>query len=61
MAGLHRAEGEYVVIMDDDFQNSPSDAVRLVEETRDGGFDVVYSRYPELELAELLGLALGAR
>ena len=47
MAGLHRAEGEYVVIMDDDFQNSPADAVRLVEETRDGDFDIVYSRYPE--------------
>ena len=47
MAGLHRAEGEYVVVMDDDFQNSPSDAVRLVEETRDGDFDIVYSRYTE--------------
>ena len=47
MAGLHRAEGEYVVIMDDDFQNHPSDAVRLVEEARTGGFDIVYSCYPE--------------
>jgi undecaprenyl-phosphate 4-deoxy-4-formamido-L-arabinose transferase len=45
MAGLHRAEGEYVVIMDDDFQNRPDDAARLVEEARTGDFDVVYSSY----------------
>ena len=45
MAGLHRAEGEYVVIMDDDFQNDPADAVRLVEEARAGDFDIVYSHY----------------
>ena len=47
MAGLHRAEGEYVVIMDDDFQNHPQDGVRLVEEAHAGGFDIVYSRYPK--------------
>jgi undecaprenyl-phosphate 4-deoxy-4-formamido-L-arabinose transferase len=47
MAGLHRAEGEYVVIMDDDFQNHPEDAVRLVAEADTGGFDIVYSRYPK--------------
>ena len=47
MAGLHRAEGEYVLIMDDDFQNDPADAVRLVEEARAGDFDIVYSRYPK--------------
>ena len=47
MAGLHRAGGEYVVIMGDDFQNHPDDAARLVEEARSGEFDIVYARYPK--------------
>lgn len=46
MAGLHHAEGAYVVIMDDDLENRPEDAARLVEEAREKGFDIVYSSYP---------------
>ncbi|MFZ4856380.1 MAG: glycosyltransferase family 2 protein [Desulfuromonadaceae bacterium] len=45
MAGLNQARGEYVVIMDDDFQNPPEEVPRLVAEIQKG-FDVVYSRYP---------------
>ena len=44
MAGLHYAEGEYCVIMDDDFQNPPSEVEALIEEIRKG-YDVVYARY----------------
>lgn len=44
MAGLHCAEGDYAVIMDDDFQNPPSDVRTLIEEIRKG-HDVVYVRY----------------
>lgn len=44
MAGLNQAAGDYVVIMDDDFQNPPEEVLRLLMEIRKG-FDVVYSQY----------------
>jgi len=34
MAGLHYAVGDYTVIMDDDFQNPPSEVRKLVEEIK---------------------------
>jgi glycosyltransferase involved in cell wall biosynthesis len=43
MAGLRHAVGEYVVIMDDDFQNRPEDAIRLVEDISTRNLDIVYS------------------
>jgi undecaprenyl-phosphate 4-deoxy-4-formamido-L-arabinose transferase len=46
MAGLHHAHGEYIVIMDDDFQNPPDEVPRLVSEI-EKGFDVVYCQYSE--------------
>jgi glycosyltransferase involved in cell wall biosynthesis len=45
MAGLNHAGGDYVVIMDDDFQNPPEEVARLAEEI-EKGFDVVYTQYP---------------
>lgn len=45
MAGLNRATGDYVVIMDDDFQNPISEVVKLVYAASDGKYDVVYSFY----------------
>ena len=47
MAGLCQSGGEYVVIMDDDFQNPPAEAARLVETAVAGGYDVVYGAYRE--------------
>jgi polyisoprenyl-phosphate glycosyltransferase len=44
LAGLNYARGDFVVIMDDDLQNPPSEVRRLVAEL-EAGFDVVYSRY----------------
>ena len=44
MAGLNFASGDYVVIMDDDFQNPPSEVSKLVDEIQKG-YDVVFSRY----------------
>jgi polyisoprenyl-phosphate glycosyltransferase len=44
MAGLNEARGDYVVIMDDDFQNPPSEVAKLVGEIRKG-YDVVFSHY----------------
>ena len=46
MAGLNQARGDYVVVMDDDFQNPPEEVPKLVAEIRKG-YDVVYSQYPE--------------
>lgn len=44
MAGLNHASGAAIVIMDDDFQNPPSEVLKLVAKI-DEGFDVVWSRY----------------
>jgi polyisoprenyl-phosphate glycosyltransferase len=44
MAGLNHATGDYVVIMDDDFQNPPSEVAKLVAEIQKG-YDVVFSNY----------------
>src|SRR5262249_3368584 len=45
MAGLHHAVGDYVGIMDDDFQNPPEEVVRLVDHACTHNYDVVYTRY----------------
>ncbi|WP_144182670.1 glycosyltransferase family 2 protein [Elioraea rosea] len=47
MTGLRHARGAYVITMDDDLQNPPEEVVRLFLHTRDGGYDVVYTRYAE--------------
>lgn len=44
MAGLNCVDGDYCVIMDDDFQNPPSEVRKLVDEIVKG-HDVVYVRY----------------
>ncbi|MEI7728181.1 MAG: glycosyltransferase family 2 protein [Verrucomicrobiota bacterium] len=46
MAGLNYADGDYCVIMDDDFQNPPSEVHKMLVEIAKG-YDVVYSRYQE--------------
>ena len=45
MAGLRHATGEFVVTMDDDYQNPPSEVGKLLRTARLEGFDVVYSHY----------------
>ncbi len=47
MAGLHHANGEYIVTMDDDLQNPPSEVMKLVNHAREGGHEVVYSYYDD--------------
>ena len=44
MAGLNYSVGDYVVIMDDDFQNPPEEVTKLVDEIQ-RGYDVVFSYY----------------
>ena len=47
MAGLHHANGDYIVTMDDDLQNPPSEVLKLLHHARTGGHEVVYSYYAE--------------
>lgn len=46
MAGLNLTQGDYVVIIDDDFQNPPEEVLLLLAEIRKG-FDIVYSQYSD--------------
>lgn len=48
MAGLSYCTGEAAVIIDDDFQNPPSEISALVQKLEEG-YDVVYSRYEKKE------------
>ncbi len=47
MAGFNHVRGDYVINMDDDLQNPPSEVIKLYRYTRDNGFDAVYTRYAE--------------
>jgi len=47
MAGLCQSTGDYVVIIDDHFQNPPAEVARLVETATAGGYDAVYGAYRE--------------
>lgn len=44
MAGFNYCTGDGVVVIDDDFQNPPSEIVKLVDKLNEG-YDVVFSRY----------------
>jgi len=45
LCGLNYASGDYVVIIDDDFQNPPSEILKLIEKADCDDCDVVYSKY----------------
>ena len=45
MAGLNQCVGDIAVIMDDDFQNRPSEIRLLIEKMQEGKYDVVYGEY----------------
>jgi glycosyltransferase involved in cell wall biosynthesis len=45
MTGLRHTRGAYVITMDDDLQNPPSEVKRLLDHARASGTDVVYTRY----------------
>jgi undecaprenyl-phosphate 4-deoxy-4-formamido-L-arabinose transferase len=44
MCALNYCSGDYAAIIDDDFQNPPSEVRKLIEEA-EKGFDVVYAKY----------------
>ena len=45
MAGLKYSSGNWVAIMDDDFQNPPAEALKLFKYSLSNKFDVVYGIY----------------
>lgn len=45
MAGLNKCTGECAVIMDDDFQNSVSEVIKLVDYMLNNNYDVIYTYY----------------
>jgi glycosyltransferase involved in cell wall biosynthesis len=45
MCGLNYISGQYAIMIDDDFQNPPSEILKLVNKAKEGDFDVVYSKY----------------
>jgi glycosyltransferase involved in cell wall biosynthesis len=51
LTGLRQARGAYVVTMDDDLQNPPSEVLRLVNYARENDLDAVYTRFATKEHA----------
>ena len=47
MEGLRHAGGKYVITLDDDLQNPPAEAMKLLAHAEATGSEVVYSYYPE--------------
>lgn len=46
LAGMHYADGDYILGMDDDFQTHPSQIFKLIEKLEEG-YDIVYGRFPK--------------
>jgi glycosyltransferase involved in cell wall biosynthesis len=51
MTGFRHARGAWVITMDDDLQNPPSEVLRLLDHARKTGADAVYSYYEQKEHA----------
>lgn len=51
LAGLRASRGRFVVTMDDDLQNPPSEVLKLLSAAEAGRYDVVYARYERKEHA----------
>ncbi|MBM3601038.1 MAG: glycosyltransferase family 2 protein [Alphaproteobacteria bacterium] len=51
MAGLRHARGRWIITMDDDLQNPPSEVIKLLDHARNNGYDAVYTYYDSKEHA----------
>jgi glycosyltransferase involved in cell wall biosynthesis len=45
MTGLRHAKGDYIVTMDDDLQNPPSEVLKLIDKLRTENLDIVYGQF----------------
>jgi len=59
IAGLNYAQGDYTVIMDDDFQNPPEEVSKLVTEAIEKQYDIVYTYYDKKQDSWLRNLGSG--
>lgn len=59
MAGFNYAVGNYIICMDDDLQNPPSEIMKLINTLEDGNYDVVFAKYNELK--ESLSRKIGSK
>ena len=46
MAGINISDGDYVILMDDDFQHSPNQIKKLISKIEEG-YDVCYTNYKD--------------
>lgn len=49
MCGLNYCKGEYAAIIDDDFQNPPTEILKLLQKAEQAELDVVYASYGKKE------------
>ena len=47
MAGLNQSNGDWTIIMDDDFQTPPNEALKLYDYAIKNKFDVIYANYDD--------------
>jgi glycosyltransferase involved in cell wall biosynthesis len=45
MTGLRHAKGDYIVTIDDDLQNPPSEVLKLIDKLRSENLDIVYGQF----------------
>jgi glycosyltransferase involved in cell wall biosynthesis len=45
MSGLRQAKGDYIITMDDDLQNSPTEVLKLIDKLRNENLDIVYAQF----------------
>lgn len=51
LAGFRASTGDYVVTLDDDLQNPPEEALKLIETALTGSHDVVFGRFERKQAA----------
>lgn len=45
--GLNYVNGQYAIMIDDDFQNPPTEIIKMLQTAQEGQYDVVYAQYIE--------------
>jgi polyisoprenyl-phosphate glycosyltransferase len=51
VAGFRESSGDYVITLDDDLQNPPEEALKLIDAARTGAHDVVFGRFERKQAA----------
>lgn len=47
LCGFANAKGDYVITMDDDLQNPPSEIIHLINKTKEDDYDLVFGQFKE--------------